>query len=223
MLKHPWGHCGLAKAPKGIFCSPATVMGEGQPLSHTHLNLLIGDVIVHHAGRVWPVVLGGARPPAGGGMGSSFPGHPCRPPSEPFHLRGLPALISQLHSRALYPTLLYPTLPHISLKSFISIDETPPLPILPDGNCPTSGATKPWGTGSPCDHNTNHAPALACSREHTGLRITIPSPALCPGTAPSQPRCRRTALQVGVPHSRHYVGNCLHIHVVVVQGLRCRL
>lgn len=110
VLKHSRGHRSLARAPQGIFCSLAAVVGEGEPLSHTHLNLLIGDVIVHHAGRVWLVVLGGAGPPAGGGMGSSFPGHPCQPPSKPFHLRGLPALLSQLHSRALYPTLLCPTL-----------------------------------------------------------------------------------------------------------------
>lgn len=75
-LKHPWGLHSLAKAPWSIFCSPAMVMGEDEPLSHTHLDLLIGNVIVHHAGRVGPVVLGGAGPPVRGGMGSSFPGPP---------------------------------------------------------------------------------------------------------------------------------------------------
>ena len=115
MLKHPRGHRSLAKAPRGIFHSLATDVGEGEPLSHAHLNLLVGDIIVHHTGGVWPVVLGVAGPPVGGGMGSSFPGHPCQSPSKPVHLKGLPALLSQLYSQALYPTLFtlpYPTLPY---------------------------------------------------------------------------------------------------------------
>lgn len=63
--------CSNTRGPsQGIFCSPATVVGEGEPWSLTHLNLLIGDIIVHHTGGVWPGILGGAGPPAGGEMGS---------------------------------------------------------------------------------------------------------------------------------------------------------
>lgn len=97
MLKHLQSHPSLAKAPRGISCSPATVVGEGEPQSRAHLNLLIGDIIVHHTGGVWPVVLGGAGPPAGGGMESSFPGHPCQPTSEPSTSEGF-LNHSQLHS-----------------------------------------------------------------------------------------------------------------------------
>lgn len=81
-----------------------------------HLNLLIGDVIIHHRGGLWLVILRGAGPPAGRRMESSFPGHPCQPISEPSEgfLFCSPSFIHE-HS----------TLPCVSLKYFISVDKRP--------------------------------------------------------------------------------------------------
>lgn len=108
MLKHLRGHHGPAKAPQRIFCSPATVMGEGKPWSHAHLNLLVGDIIVHHTGGVWTVVLGGAGPPVGGRMGSSFPGHLASPSVNPSISEGFlhcSPSFAHKHSTLPYPTL----------------------------------------------------------------------------------------------------------------------
>lgn len=95
-----------------------------------------------------------------------------------------------------------PALPHPSsalMKPF-------QLPILPKG-------TTPGALTVPEIPATNPSPACARSRAPTGPRIPVPSP------APSPWHGRSSALQVGVSHGRHDVGNSLHIHIVVVQSL----
>lgn len=182
-----------------------------EPSRRGHHRTPHGRSLAGGPGRSWPT--------CGRKNGVFLSRTSCQPLSEPLHLRGLPALLSQLRSQALYPTLPYPTYPlspsSVLVKNLLFF-------ILPKGSFPASRTTSPWDIGSPRDHSTNRVPAPVFSREHGGLRIAIPSPALCPRHSPSPAHGGHTALQVGVSHSRHYVGNCLHVHIVIVQGLwRC--
>jgi len=86
---------GLPQPTKDPQDTSSTAVGHGEALSHTHLDLLVGDIIVHHAGGVGPAVLGAAGPPVGQGMGvpwASFPGHPCQPHNGLFDLTALPSV-----------------------------------------------------------------------------------------------------------------------------------
>lgn len=122
-----------------------------------------------------------------------------------------------------YPTLLtlpyhaYPLSPSSALmKHFM-------LSILYKGSCPALGCP----TSGALPFPTITAQTVSQSRPFLGstrAEDLHPQPNALPPAQPlaSPQHSRRTALQVGVSHSRHYVGNGLHIHIVIVQGLwRC--